>query len=42
MESYNTAIALNPKSAPYATYQRLSVMDLLIEILKKLDIKRFY
>ena len=37
MESYNTAIALNPKSAPYATYQKAISYGFVDRNIKKIE-----
>ena len=37
MESYNTAIALNPKSAPYATYQKALSYGFVDRNIKKIE-----
>lgn len=37
MESYNTAIALNPKSAPYATYQKAVSYGFVDRNIKKIE-----
>ena len=41
MDSYNTAIALNPKSAPYATYQKAVSYGFVDRNIKKIETLNF-